>query len=230
MKQGVDLLGEASDVSENLERGDLVGPAVVHGAGASRRKLVFSHAVAVVEIAVRPFAQARRHLLPRFLRVGGKRAGLVAADEDLVLLAFELAARHVEVGALLVVFLAEVVRGVRHEVELLVRQGFPVLAFEAVLVQPHEARVLGHPRVLAPVSFFASISLSTATETRRSAGLPVWSDMWIWVWASIRKTAIEESAIVRVESAAHLVGESLQVPQHPSSSFFWPFCDEGWMV
>ena len=82
------------------------------------------------------------------MRIGVQRAaGIAASDENLVLFAAELAAAHVEVRALLVIFFAKIVGGVGDEVEVLVAKGRPVLALEAVFVQPHEGRILGDPRI-----------------------------------------------------------------------------------
>ena len=113
-------------------------------------------------------------MFPCFLRVGAEGSAFAAAaDEDLILLAAELAGAHVEVRALLVVLFAEIVSRVGDEIELIIAQVLPVLPLEAVLVQPHEAGVLGNPGVLAPIVGDGKVGLSSSTAGDWATGLAI---------------------------------------------------------
>ena len=130
--------------------------------------------MAVVQISGGPLAKTRCDLFPRLLGVGAEgSAAAAAADEDLILLASELAGAHVEVRALLVVFFAEIVGRIGDEIELIICQILPVLTFEAVLVQPHEAGVFGDPGVLAPIVGDGKVCLSSSTAGDWSTGLAI---------------------------------------------------------
>lgn len=234
MKYFFDLpnLEGRSDFRINLKLRDLVDPAIVHRSCSFCRNGIFSHAVAVVQISVRPFSQTGRHLLPRFLRIGVQRAaGIAASDENLILFAAELAAAHVEVRALLVIFFAKIVGGVGDEVEVLVAKGRPVFSFETVFVQPHEGGILGDPRIQPPVGHFGLrlIGLAPATQVHRLSWLAVRPMVRVRIGATIGKRAVEEAAIVGIESASHFIGEALQVSENSKSSLFGPGIDDCWM-
>lgn len=215
-----------------LELRDLVDPAIVHCARSFRGKIRLAHAVAVVQISVRPFSQTGRHLLPRFLRIGGQRAaGIAASDENLVLFSAELASSHVEVRAFFVVFFAQIVGRVGDEVELLVAEIGVVFSLEAVFVQPHEGGIVGDPRIQPPVGKFGFglVGLAAATQAHRSSWFSIWPMVRVRIRATIGKRAVEEAAIVGIEAASHFIGEALQVSQNSNSSLFWPRIDDCWM-
>jgi hypothetical protein len=199
--------------------------SAVHRLRSVGRLLVLAHAVAVVQVAQRPFFQPGGDLFPGLLRVVGELPSLsLSANERFSGAVFELTFGVVEPFAIRLVLVANVVGSL--EVKVISADGL-VLVFrepsvdnlhhrvvrhflrKARLVQPPKLRIRRDPPVCPPIVR----RLASLSSRNRVSRFSIFALVRVGIGPAVLQLGIVITAIVRVKTFLHLSGEFLQIVQ-----------------